>query len=97
MTGCLVNHNGNFTTIPCAPSQRPQGSMLEEANIHVNRMARPAGSMLVGQASKLKDKCGWGQCMGLFPTDSPQHAVQHTLITSVPSESSHASIPGIHT
>jgi len=30
MTGCLVNHYGNFITIPRTPLQRPQGSMLRE-------------------------------------------------------------------
>ena len=54
MTGCLVNHYENFPTTPCTPLQRPQRSMLEGANIHVKRMPKPEGSMVVGKASKLK-------------------------------------------
>jgi len=96
MTGCLINHYENFKTIPRAHLQRPQGSMPEGANIHVNRMARPERNMLMGQVTKLKRNVDGANAWGFFPTDSPEYAVQYILMTSVPSESSHASIPGIY-
>jgi len=41
--------------------------MLEGANIHVNRMAKPEGSMLVGQASKLKRNVDGANAWDFYP------------------------------